>query len=417
MSTLASNLRVSHAWRNRLRHTEPVLHRGVAWRDADHVFFALLLRDSAVIEGVYLPRTNDSLYHARRILDAAVGNRGFYQFDERLHAPDGAWIPWPWAYDYLLAKLTQVAVWVAPTLDPAAFIAYAPVAWIFVNAALFMAAAGAIGLPAECRLLAMVCFALSPLTQLLHAVGMIDHHYVEHTFVLATIWLGLRWFEHLDKHTPRRRLGRDAGPRLRVSQRAVHTAARAARCGVRALAAQRGAAACAPLRGFAIALLVTTQLILLPSEPYRRLMFEFGLLSWFHFYVAVCTSVAVGLHGVASVHAPQSRAARPLCGLLALPLGAQVIAGAGFLSGEFSVLDQIVEVRSPYALARTLGPAMPISYYTWLLLAAPLLLAFYAYRVFRERDRRGFTTQSRPFSAWRCCSISSACTTSGSSPW
>ena len=37
------------------------------------VFFALLLRDSAVIDGVYLPRTNDSLYHARRILDAAVG--------------------------------------------------------------------------------------------------------------------------------------------------------------------------------------------------------------------------------------------------------------------------------------------------------------------------------------------------------
>ena len=89
--------------------------------------------------GVYLPRSNDSLYHARRILDAAVGSRGFYQFDERLHAPDGAWIPWPWAYDYLLAKLTQVALWFAPTLDPMAFIAYAPVAWIFVNAALFMA--------------------------------------------------------------------------------------------------------------------------------------------------------------------------------------------------------------------------------------------------------------------------------------
>ena len=48
--------------------------------------------------------------------------------------------------------------------------------------------------------------------------------------------------------------------------------------------------------------------MLLPSEPYRRLMFEFGLLSWFHFYVACCTSVAV-LHGMASVHASQLRAA------------------------------------------------------------------------------------------------------------
>ena len=47
------------------------------------------------------------------------------------------------------------------------------------------------------------------------------------------------------------------------------------------------------LRAFAIALLVATQLVLLPSEPYRQGMFEFGLLSWFHFYVAACTAVTV----------------------------------------------------------------------------------------------------------------------------
>ena len=142
----------------------------------------------------------------------------------------------------------------------------------------------------------------------------------------------------------------------------------------------------AALRGFAIALLVATQLILLPSEPYRRLMFEFGLLSWFHFYVAVCTSVAV----IFMAWRPFSRRNLvlfgALCAALALLIGAQVIAGAGFLSGSFSVLDQIVEVRSPYALAQTIGPARRCRYYTWLLIAAPLLLAFYAYRVLRERE-------------------------------
>ena len=99
-------------------------------------FFALLLADSAIVGDVHIPVTNDSFYHARRILDAALGERGFYQFDDRLHVPDGSWIPWPWAYDYLLAKVTRLALWVAPALDPMAFLAYVPVAWILVNAAL-----------------------------------------------------------------------------------------------------------------------------------------------------------------------------------------------------------------------------------------------------------------------------------------
>ena len=139
MSTLASKIGVPSP--SAPSRALPDLYSIGVWLSATSItiFFALLLRDSAVIDGAYLPRTNDSFYHARRILDAAVGSRGFYQFDDRLHAPDGAWISWPWAYDYLLAKLTQVALWVAPTLDPPAFIAYAPVAWIFVNAALFMA--------------------------------------------------------------------------------------------------------------------------------------------------------------------------------------------------------------------------------------------------------------------------------------
>ena len=159
-------------------------------------FFALILRDSTLVDGVYLPRANDSLYHARRILDAAVGARGFYQFDDRLHAPEGTWIPWPWGYDYLLAKLTQIALWIRPGLDPMAFLSYVPVAWIAVNAGLFLAATGALGLSLGMRALAMLAFALSPLTQLLHAIGMLDHHYVEHTFVLLNIWLGLNWFRN-----------------------------------------------------------------------------------------------------------------------------------------------------------------------------------------------------------------------------
>ena len=90
---------------------------------------------------------------------------------------------------------------------------------------------------------------------------------------------------------------------------------------------------------------------------------------------------------MAAVLATQSRAARCACAVLAVPLAAQIVSGVGFLSGSFSILDQIVEVRSPYTLfTQTLGPGETTAYYSWLLLAAPLLLAFYGYRVLRERE-------------------------------
>src|SRR5690606_20702373 len=47
------------------------------------------------------------------------------------------------------------------------------------------------------------------------------------------------------------------------------------------------------LLAFSGTLLLSTQLVLLPSEPYRAGIFEFGLLSWFHFLAAFSTAVAV----------------------------------------------------------------------------------------------------------------------------
>ena len=346
-------------------------------------FFALLLRDSTIISNVYIPRGNDSFYHARRILDAATG-RGFYQFDPRLHAPDGAWIPWPWGYDYLMAKATQLALWLKPSLDPVMFISYVPVAWIFVNAGLFLAAASALRLSLGMRAVAMLCFALSPLTQLLHAIGMIDHHYVEHTFVLLNLWLGLRWFERRDDATRAIALGvaLGAAPAFHNGLFVLQTIPLAC---VFLLWLRKEAPSARALTSFGIALLVVTQIILLPSEPYRRAMFEFGLLSWFHFYVALCTSVVMIVMGRLTYSRKNLGYLLGLGALLAAPLAAQVLSAAGFLSGKFSILDEIVEVQSPYRLfVQVFGPIQTVSYYSWLLLLTPVLLAFYAYRMLRE---------------------------------
>jgi hypothetical protein len=78
-----------------------------------------------------------------------------------------------------------------------------------------------------------------------------------------------------------------------------------------------------------------------------------------------------------------------LCAVLAAPLSLQVIGGARFLAGDFSLLDLVTEVQSPYRLfTQAWSPIETLSFYSCLLLLAPVLLAFYAYRIFRERDPR-----------------------------
>jgi hypothetical protein len=349
------------------------------------VFFAMILRDSTIVGDLYIPRTNDSFYHARRILDAAVGERGFYQFDDRLHVPDGSWISWPWAYDYLIAKATQLALWIRPGMDPMAFIVHIPVAWILVNAALFQAATGALGLSLGMRALAMLGFALSPLTQLLHGIGMIDHHYVEHTFVLLNIWLGLRWLKRPDNLRWAAALGAALG-----AAPGFHNGLfmlQLIPLGSIFVLWLRGNAP--PLRSlvaFCAALLIGTQLMLLPSEPYRSGMFEFGLLSWFHFYVACGTAGASIYMGWRPFSQGRLVGLAGLGLLSSMPAVSQLWQGATFMSSDFSILEDIVEARSPYTLfTDTFGPTETASYYSWLLLAAPVLLLYYGLRLFKER--------------------------------
>jgi hypothetical protein len=343
----------------------------------------LLMQGTPPADGTYVPLGNDSFYHARRILDSAVESRGFYQFDERVHAPEGSWIPWPWAYDFLMAKATQVAVWLAPGLDPMAFIAHVPTFWVFVNAALFLAAAGAAGLSIEMRVLAMLCFAISPLTQLLHSVGMVDHHFIEHSFVLLTIWLGLRWFGAPDEPVRAASLAVTLG-----LASAFHNGlfilqllplGTVLLCWLKQTAPPPRA-----LYIFGGTLFVTTLLVLLPSGPFRAGMFEFGLLSWFHLYVAGCSAATLAFFAWHPFSRGSLLGFVTLCAGLALPLANQVLSGAGFLSGTFSLLDQVIEVKSPYEFARSFGLTHAAGYYSWLLLATPFLLGYFAYRALRD---------------------------------
>ena len=159
------------------------------------VAVAMLYMSASYVDGQYIPVSNDSFYHARRIIDAAIGERGFYQFDTMIHVPDGSWLNWPWAYDYLLALSLRGAMSVRPDLRPMQFLAYVPVFWVFINVGLLTLIARQVRLSAIPAAIGLLAFSLLPLTQSLHGLGLIDHHFIELTFVLLTVLFGLRFFE------------------------------------------------------------------------------------------------------------------------------------------------------------------------------------------------------------------------------
>ena len=222
----------------------------------------------------------------------------------------------------------------------------------------------------------MLAFSLSPLVQLLHSVGMIDHHFVEFTFVLLVSWLGLRWFGTTSDRIAAIGLGLALGLApgfhngLFILQIPVLLCA-----GLLWLRGQQLPRR--DLHALTLTLMTTSTLIVLPSEPFRQGMFEFGLLSWFHLYAAACTSVVLLFFGWRSYDKKALATLSGLCLLLSMPLMAQLTRGAAFLSGDILTLSDVDEAMSPFTLFfDNYGPMKTVGYYSWLLLVAPILLIY-----------------------------------------
>ena len=170
------------------------------WLGASAVgaYFAMRMQSAALVDGAYTPVSNDSFYHARRILDAAIGERGFYQFDSMIHVPEGSWLTWPWAYDYLLAQLLSLALWFSPDTEPMALLAYLPLLLLIVNTGLLVLIARELQLHRGLALVALLALAAFPLNQFVYGVGVLDHHSAEQTFCLLTLLFGLQFFREPD---------------------------------------------------------------------------------------------------------------------------------------------------------------------------------------------------------------------------
>jgi asparagine N-glycosylation enzyme membrane subunit Stt3 len=331
-----------------------------------------------------VPMGNDSFYHARRILDAVADPAAFYEFDPKIHAPEGSLLVWPWGYDYFMAHVVRLAVDLGLSSQPLHALLWAPLFAVFLSIGFLVLIARRLGLSSWTTTLAALCMALAPSTKLLHGLGEIDHHFAEQIFILAALWAGLAWFQSRNVSSAIA-LGAIFGVSLSIHNglfilQLPFLVTLFARWLQGDSAPQRSTYA------FAIALLGSAIAVLIPSDPFRLGRFEFYTLSWFHFYI-VCITAAFTL--LLPRLKPSRTTIIAVVGvslLLVAPLLNEIRIAQSFLQGSMGILSQIDEVQSP--LSRFLaGETLWVTFfYSLLIWIAPLTLVVCVVQCWRERQ-------------------------------
>ena len=351
------------------------------------VFAAMAMLSGAYSDGEYLPANADAFYHARRILDSLFSGTPVIQFDDRIHAPEGSWLVWPWGFDTLLASITGLFGPYASEAQANRVLMNIPPAAIPVAVGLVVIIARQLALPFFLTSLFVVSFAALPLVYMQFAVGNIDHHFAELLWMLGTLSAGI-WFFNTN------RLSHGAGITLGCvlgSALAIHNSLFILQIPIAAtfgLFWLRGIPL--PHRwqvvAFGAALLTTALLVCLPSEPWQRGFFEFYTLSWFQVYIAACVAVFSILlvlmerntRNIVIVLLGAAIATLPVIGTLSL--------AGEFVSGQLDIIRPITEARSPYTVHRELGAFGYTRFTSWLLLLTGPMLLLNLWWIYRRKD-------------------------------
>lgn len=339
----------------------------------------------AFIDGHFIPSDADSFYHAHRILDALDHPWAVAQFDAFIAAPNGGWSPVPWAYDTIMALLGSLLAHLSGSPDVLRFLIFVAPLAVIGNTLLVYGITCRLGMSFPWRTLAMLCFVLLPLTQSLHRVGMLDHHFVEQMFVLGTLYLFLGWLNATTERNRAIALGVLLG-----AAPAFHAGLFILQLPVLACATlfwvQRNALPVRAANGFSAGLVVATLLFLLPSQPFRSGVFTFTLHSGFHAYIALVTAAYIQCF---SRLACSSRALTGSLGaglLLGIPILSELQPAAGFLSGQTYGLAQINEMHSVLAYVREGNFGFVSRNYSALVWIAPLLIGLLLARTWQQRQ-------------------------------
>jgi hypothetical protein len=323
----------------------------------------------------YLPGHADAFYHARRILDSVFSAESVIQFDDRIHVPEGSWLTWPWGFDTLLAGITQAF---GPFADRAAanrVLMNIPPAAAPIAVALVVNIARQLRLPMLLAVLFVLGFAALPTVHAQFAVGYVDHHFAELLWVLGTLSAGI-WFFAPGP--------RSAAPGITLgcvlaSALAIHNSLFILMLPVALMLAIAWLRGALPdrrrLLGFSVSLLIVTTLVCILSEPWRRGLFEFYTLSWFHLYLSACVAVFSALlswlprnaRNISILVLAAVAALVPMIGSLGL--------ASEFVSGDLESIRNITEANSPYVLHTMYGEAMSMRLLSGLLwLTGPMVL-------------------------------------------
>jgi hypothetical protein len=318
------------------------------------------------------------------------------QFDSRVHAPEGDWVQWPWAYDYVMGG-TAGLIGAASGIDKATVLMHLPIGLALAGLSFLIGIACCLGFPAHLTAIAVLAYSAHAFTQYQFGVGALDHHGAEQVLTLATLWAGLRWLQCPDVPIRSALLGGILGLAI-----GVHTGLFILQVPIvltLLIAWLRGWQP--PLRSalaFSIALISITALMLIPALVAGYDGFDLHHLSWFHLYVAVATSVVV--IATTKIDRGRPRAAVSMLVvivLLAVPLLATLAFLGRFAAGDLPTIAQIDEIRSPFALLHDrLGLRRLSQVYTLLIWVAPIVLVGSVIGALRaERlDRRYFWCMS-----------------------
>lgn len=340
---------------------------------------------SSFVDNHYIPATYDSFYHARRILDAVNNITAFYQFDPRIHVPEGSLLTWPWFYDYAIALIVKSVLAITPIQDPMVVIAYIPPLWVFINVLILLGITIQLGFSNTARFITLLCFSLSPLTQVLHIVGRIDQHYMEHTFVLLCLYTGLSWLQHQSS-------------RLYASLFGISLAfAPAINNGLFILQAPlllalfifwiKGKSI--PLNSityFNVSLATATLLLLLPSEPFLRGEFAYYFFSWFHLYIAACT-ILISIFLAKTQYSKKYLAIFLFLSFILLSIILKdIFWSSRFLTGTLLNLDNITETQNIFKTLSRLGAYEFTKQYTGLIWILPIIVFICIYKISTEKS-------------------------------
>lgn len=346
--------------------------------------FQLNRMPALYVDGELVPSDNDAFYHARRILDTAKDPASFFEFDPHIHAPEGSLVVWPWGYDYGVARIVRAATSLGIVPDPMVALAYVPPFAVILTIAIVVMLAWNMSLSAWATALLTFWIAASPLTQVMHGLASVDHHFAEYLCILGFLATATGWMKY-----PKSAAWAGATGLVLGFAPAIHTLLFVLQVPLLlclALLWLKNIPLNSSAAGvFCLALLSGTSFVTSLSEPLRAGYFEHYYLSWFHVYVACCSVLMVAF---VCRRSTSRRNLVLLCLMslaLAVPLIAQIAQAAGYLGNSSAALTNIGEAQSVWRRFQD-NPWRAIELYSGLILLAPVIALACFFSIWRARS-------------------------------